>query len=78
MQLCFIVPRINFQPQVYAFSQLFLAKTLGSRRKYISLSAQNSISKGAIWLVHFRAKSSRSVLLLFYIRQKLIFFLILL
>ena len=78
MQLCFIVPRINFLPQVYAFSQLFLAKTLGSRRKNISLSAWNSISKGAIWLVNFRAKSSRSVFLLFYIRQKLIFFLILL
>ena len=48
MQLCFIVPRINFQPPVYAFSQFFLAKTLGSRLENIPLSVRNSISKGTI------------------------------
>ena len=67
-----------FSHKYMHFPNFFLAKTLGSRRKNISLSAQNSISKGAIWLVNVRAKSSRSVFLLFYIRQKLIFFLILL
>ena len=35
MQQCFIVPRINFQPPAYAFSQFFLAKTLGSRLENI-------------------------------------------
>ena len=52
----------------------FLAKILSWRLENISLSIQTSIQNEAIWLVNFRAKTSRNVFLLFHIRQKLMRF----